>query len=219
LDCIRVATLSERGGLIINSLVGVAITGVGVAHLHSEVAELNGQQAREIGKALRELEEQLETADEVIQRDHLWCRIAFGWRGQAAVLADELANNTEPGYVATRWAHLRRLVELRLLSAELFLQAFRQEHQSLPDSLDQLVPEYLPSVPTDPYDGKPLRYRTTDQGYELYSAGEDGIDDGGTHAAPQQLLDPGTDFFLEDWIGIYPNPSGDSDSTEEGEEP
>ena len=114
LDCIRVAMLSERGGLIMNSLIGVAITGVGVANLHKDVAELNGQQAREIGKVLRELEEQLETADEVIQRDHLWCRIAFGWarpvgcigrrtfqQHRARIRSDEESSSATIGRAAT----------------------------------------------------------------------------------------------------------------------
>ena len=51
------------------------------------------------------------------------------------------------------------------------------------------------------------------------ASAEDGSDDGGKHAAPQQLIDPGTDFLLDDWAGIYPNPSSDSDSNEEIEDP
>ena len=36
---------------------------------------------------------------------------------------------------------------------------YRAEVGSLPPSLDVLVPKYLPAVPLDPYDGKPIRYR------------------------------------------------------------
>ena len=36
---------------------------------------------------------------------------------------------------------------------------YRAEVGSLPPTLDALVPKYLPAVPLDPYDGKPIRYR------------------------------------------------------------
>jgi hypothetical protein len=60
------------------------------------------------------------------------------------------------------------------------LKRFQMKHGAWPDTLGQLVPEYLPSVPMDPYDGKPLKYHpNTDGTFLLYSVGEDGLDDGG----------------------------------------
>jgi hypothetical protein len=49
----------------------------------------------------------------------------------------------------------------------------------LPETLQDLVPEFLVTLPSDPYDGKPLRYRRTDTGYMVYSVGPDRTDDGG----------------------------------------
>ena len=49
----------------------------------------------------------------------------------------------------------------------------------MPKSLEELTPGYLTEVPPDPFDGEPLRYARTDEGYVLYSIGEDGEDDGG----------------------------------------
>lgn len=49
----------------------------------------------------------------------------------------------------------------------------------LPDRLDQLVPEFLPAVPLDPFDGRPLRYTPNSEGYVIYSVGPDKADDGG----------------------------------------
>ena len=45
--------------------------------------------------------------------------------------------------------------------------------------LSDLVPTFLEEVPTDPFDGIPLRYKQLIKGYLLYSIGEDGVDDGG----------------------------------------
>ena len=41
------------------------------------------------------------------------------------------------------------------------------------------MPEFLPEVPADPYDGRPLRLKRTDGGLVLYSLGRDRKDDGG----------------------------------------
>jgi hypothetical protein len=50
----------------------------------------------------------------------------------------------------------------------------------LPDELNNLVPEFMDSLPEDPFNGKPLLYRKLDKGYCVYSVGANGKDDGGT---------------------------------------
>lgn len=59
----------------------------------------------------------------------------------------------------------------------LALKAYERDMGSFPNSLQELVPTYLPEVPRDPFDGKLMRY---DAGRRiLYSTGEDLVDDGG----------------------------------------
>jgi len=60
------------------------------------------------------------------------------------------------------------------------LKRYRLRNGDYPDHLDQLLPDYLPSVPIDWYDGLPLKYRRTEgDGFLLYSVGPNGIDEGG----------------------------------------
>jgi hypothetical protein len=60
------------------------------------------------------------------------------------------------------------------------LEAFRRQHGGKhPDSLSELAPLLLPSVPLDRIDGKPLRYRLMDGKPLVYSVGVDRDDDGG----------------------------------------
>jgi hypothetical protein len=42
--------------------------------------------------------------------------------------------------------------------AALAIRAYKLDHGDLPESLDALVPDYLPSVPIDYMDGRPIRY-------------------------------------------------------------
>ncbi|MGQ9649354.1 MAG: hypothetical protein ACUVXJ_04525 [Phycisphaerae bacterium] len=74
----------------------------------------------------------------------------------------------------------------------LAVAAYRNDHGRFPESLDELVPRYLEAVPMDPFTSQPLRYRLdTEEGYRLYSVGEDGKDDGGVErdAGSWALLD------------------------------
>jgi hypothetical protein len=64
------------------------------------------------------------------------------------------------------------------------LRLYRKEHGRYPENLSALVPRYLPSVPADPFDGKPLRYRREGTGFRLWSIGPDRKDDGGVEGKP-----------------------------------
>jgi hypothetical protein len=75
---------------------------------------------------------------------------------------------------------LRAQTERSLALAAIGLKRYALRHGGPPASLDNLVPEFLASVPIDYMDGRPLRFRQQpDRGFVLYSVGEDGRDDGG----------------------------------------
>jgi len=74
------------------------------------------------------------------------------------------------------------IAQQHLLKTAIALKRYQLAHKTWPDSLNQLVPAYLPAVPLDPIDGQPLRYQKSANeadGYTLYSIGVNGIDDGG----------------------------------------
>ena len=49
----------------------------------------------------------------------------------------------------------------------------------MPGNLSELVPDYLAVIPTDPFDGLPLKYKKTSPKYIVYSVGWNREDDGG----------------------------------------
>lgn len=60
------------------------------------------------------------------------------------------------------------------------LKRYHLKHAEYPESLSELMPEFLSTLPNDPIDGQPLRYRRNSDGaFVLYSIGEDGKDGGG----------------------------------------
>jgi hypothetical protein len=51
--------------------------------------------------------------------------------------------------------------EVRMAILKVALRLYQHEQGKLPESLGELVPKYLPAIPPDPFDGKPIRYRVS----------------------------------------------------------
>jgi hypothetical protein len=75
---------------------------------------------------------------------------------------------------------LRMQALLRCARVALAVNGFALTHGALPGTLDPLVPEFLPEIPLDPFDDQPIRYRQSEDGFAVYSVGDNLVDDGGT---------------------------------------
>jgi hypothetical protein len=85
------------------------------------------------------------------------------------------------------------------------LKRYQLQHGRLPDALAELVPEFLPAVPIDPYDGKPIKYHPYDDGaFLLYSVGKDGADDGGDPSPVSGRSDSFSWFDSRDMVWPLP---------------
>ena len=73
----------------------------------------------------------------------------------------------------------KRHVKTEFVATELMLARliYRVEHGRFPESVDALVPDYLPSTPLDDFDGLPIRMSADET--MRYSVGEDFVDDCG----------------------------------------
>ncbi len=91
--------------------------------------------------------------------------------------------------------HARRAARLRGARAALAAERFRLANDRLPGSIEELAPQYLDAIPTDPFDGQPLRLATTEQGIVIYSLGENGQDDGGDVARTPEVRSPPDEGF------------------------
>jgi len=78
-------------------------------------------------------------------------------------------------FSAVQW-HMARIESARMALAVL---RYRVASKKLPDALGDLAPGFVASVPLDPYDGKPLRYRKEADGFVVYSVSKNGVDDAG----------------------------------------
>ncbi len=108
------------------------------------------------------------------------------------------------GFSKTILKLLRVETARRVVVTAIALKRFQLQHGKLPDALGELTPEFLPTVPIDPFDGKPLKYQPDPDGtYLLYSVGPDGKDDGGDPTNPTASSgsnDYWQSDYARDWV-------------------
>jgi hypothetical protein len=107
-------------------------------------------------------------------------------REMANLLEEEIASESNPllSHMIPKLSRVRQLqavAESRrrggLLSLALF--EYRQKHGLFPDRLEELSDVGAGGILNDPLTDAPMIYRKNDDGFQLYSAGVDGVDDGG----------------------------------------
>jgi hypothetical protein len=74
---------------------------------------------------------------------------------------------------------LLNLARLRCAAAAIAAERFRLKHGRWPNTLAELTPALLDSVPIDPFDGQPLRYSVLNDGVRIYAVRNDGADHDG----------------------------------------
>lgn len=118
-----------------------------------------------------------------------------------------LTNAISKGFVS--------LIQRSMLETDIALQRYQKRHGRFPDSLEALVPDFLPAVPRDAIDGRPLRYRPAPEGSRplLWSVGENGSDEGGDPTP--RSSDPTTNYYW--WKArdaVWPRPATSAEVAE-----
>ena len=84
----------------------------------------------------------------------------------------------------------RAVADSRCTAVAIMVERYRRTHGRLPETLADLVPEYVRSLPVDPFTGKDLLYRHDERSYVVYSVGEDQTDSGGAVDPDEQHKQP-----------------------------
>ena len=157
LDCIRLGRESARGGLAIDKLVGVACEAFGMRPMQRFSGSLDTNECRVAIQALEKLDSPNESAEEFLKRDLKWGRRVSGWR---AWITSLLAFNQ------TRQAQQKFRTKLdttdlarRRLMIDLAARAYELENGKRPKTIADLVPDYLKTIPLDPFTGTNIVYQ------------------------------------------------------------
>jgi hypothetical protein len=236
LAVVKLGTDCLKGGALIQSLVGIAITEMGTQAVRAWI--LQAATTREAGEGIIEnlkrnertpyaetLRNELKYAKEQLSHQILteagpWGRILYSRRVANcyfdAAFGDLIQESDKPYWqsdtkrVVEKWEPvgsqprlialnrpLQRILiamllpaiegarkkairgELDLTASEIVcaLKAYEITNSKPPEQLVDLVPSFLPTVPLDPFDGKPLRYRSDGTNWVIWSVGSDLKDD------------------------------------------
>jgi hypothetical protein len=142
-------------------------------------SELSAEQFRQLALAWHGYDERRETWNVVERRQRL-VNEHEPWDKRAFQIARRVCGISEPDLRSQYEFQLA--TPARLLAVELAVRAFELENGRLPDSLTDLVPNFIPSLPADPHGKGTFQYRKNQTGYLVYSLGFNGRDDGGITA-------------------------------------
>jgi hypothetical protein len=128
-----------------------------------------------------------------------------------------------PAVIKVAEANQRNLALLRCAIVGVAAERYRRPHGGWPASLDALVAEgLLQRMPTDPYDGAPLRYQVRDDRVVIYSIARDLEDNGGTFDGKAGYT-TGTDLGFTLWNvsqrRLLPLPAAEPSLPEPNDEP
>ncbi len=84
-----------------------------------------------------------------------------------------------PALARTVVIHGRYLALVRWARAAIAVHRYQRDNGKVPDTLQDLVPKYINAVPQDPFSGREMLYKHDQDGYVIYSVGDNLKDDGG----------------------------------------
>ncbi|MFN0022194.1 MAG: hypothetical protein ACKVP0_28425 [Pirellulaceae bacterium] len=99
-----------------------------------------------------------------------------------------------PAYTSGVGAFARNAAERDSADSAVAAELYRRKNGKWPARLDDLVPEFLPAVPIDPFTNRPLILKSDGRSCRIYSVGNDSTDQGGNFTGDQK---PGSDVGFE----------------------
>jgi hypothetical protein len=150
-DAIRLGYSITQGGVIIDSLVGIAIQAIGILPLEKLVPALDAKRCRALAAELESAESRRQSMATLLAQEHAWARRTYGLKGQfAGLVMYKTLRQTEQRFASRLKGHQ---IRMRKLLIQLAARAYEQEKGDRPKSLADLVPGYLKAIPQDPLTG------------------------------------------------------------------
>jgi hypothetical protein len=190
LNIIQAGVKARLGGLFIDWSLGSLYVQAGIDGIQRIRWQISDARRREACAELHLSENTLEPIEAPIEREEIYAQHAHGWQARIRFLPI-FEFNTE----ALKRTENRYRAQMRLLEVDLAVRRFQHKHGRPPNRLDELVPDFLPAVPIDPFIERPLIYGRTENGFLLYSTGPDQVDNGGIRASTE-APETGEDLLL-----------------------
>ena len=156
LDALRFSHESVRGGLLIDMLVGVACEAMALGSLDRSLGALDPAQCRRAIQVIQAVERAREPTAEVLDRERIWARRVWGWRGDLARMLPSNAQSLRETEQKTASKRDQADRQRGAVLIKLACRAYRLETGKAAGRWEDLVPRQLEKIPTDPSTGQPL---------------------------------------------------------------
>lgn len=147
LEIMRLGQYTANGGTLIDRLVGIAIEEKGARSLKSLLRKLSEENLDNALETLKNLEKERSLAEAVREWEELLSQTLFAGASPAANKADR-----KQAFAAIN----QHAKNMRILLLRAAARKFEFLYGKAPESLSQLAPEILHSIPLDPFSGEPL---------------------------------------------------------------
>jgi hypothetical protein len=144
LNAIRLGHQAEEGGIVIDSMVAIAIEALGTAALDKLTPQLSAEECRNSAARLAEVERGREPSEAILAQERAWARRTFGLKGLITQLL--VFKQTQTG--EQRWAAKRKTQGTRTqaLLVKLGTRAYELKKASAAN-VNDLVPADLKIAP------------------------------------------------------------------------
>jgi hypothetical protein len=173
---IEICDLLRRGGITVNSIAVPTPQGRKAANKAASWV-FGGWLAFNQAKCMELLAQVMDVLDDP--------RVA---RDTVAAMEDELSHLSAmytvvkvvmPSYARAITLSHRAWAEMASARVALAAERYRMDHGQWPAQLDDLVPQYMETVPHDPFADGPLSYMVAEDGITIYTVSENEVDDHG----------------------------------------
>jgi hypothetical protein len=147
-------------GTLVFHMINTAVRGIG-----NISATVYWQAFRDNPEAMRAMAETLDSTAHGNRRSFPVDNIRRYEPGVQPIVP--FADIAVPGFLRATTIYQRNAGQFDMLRIAAALELYRHAHGDYPETLDALVPEFLPRVPLDAFDGRPLIYEVTETGLVL----------------------------------------------------
>lgn len=153
LQALRLGVAVARGGVVMDSVVGLAVEETACRRLEEIGSRLTATGTVAAAQSMLAIDATRGTAAETVAAERSWAAQSAGAFGPLLQVFDPNARNTLRSF---KLRHAGQTARTRFLAVSLAVHAYKLEHGNPPGQSDALVPAFLAVMPNDPRTGKPL---------------------------------------------------------------
>lgn len=155
---IRLGNKASQGGFVIHRLIGISCEIPARYQLTKLATNLSPAEMKAVCVALEAADAETVPWEEIQTNEQMYLRQAIQQFANPISLIRSWwsSRSTLKG---TKFKHLNEVAQRRLLTLELGLHCYRAKHQSLPNQLSDLSPEFFARVPLNPFTERSFEYQ------------------------------------------------------------